>query len=243
MSTADPADTCLWLLPEHAVEPFVRRVDGLRLLTSPERERMERKHSAAARRRQLGARVLCRYALSARTGRPLDDWRFTAGPFGRPEVSPDPGGVRFNLSHTDGLIACVVTVGGRECGVDIEPTPAGADAVTHIPRHLAEGERAALANAPPGGRASRLAAYWVLKEAYLKALGVGMHRGLDGFTFSDPCAGPVTVDDPEHGPEETARWTFDLAYPSPGHVLAVAVRDAADRACAPALLHRFTLTG
>lgn len=105
-----PDPTFLWLLPEHAVDRFATALGGTRLLTAPERAGLERRLTAGARRRYLGARLLCRYALSARTGRPPDRWRFRTGEFGRPEPEPEEG-VRFNLSHTEGLIACVVTQG------------------------------------------------------------------------------------------------------------------------------------
>ena len=48
----------------------------------------------------------------------MDGPRFSIGPRGFPDL-------RFNLSHTDGLIACAVTI-GREVGVDVE----------HVGRHL-----------------------------------------------------------------------------------------------------------
>ncbi|GGO92442.1 4'-phosphopantetheinyl transferase [Wenjunlia tyrosinilytica] len=237
---ADPgrADTDLWLLPESAVARFVSRVEGVGLLRPAERERLDRMRTEGGRRRFLGGRALCRYALSARTGLPMDSWRFYEDEFGRPEPEPTGHSVRFNLSHTDGLIACVVTDEDRACGVDVERTPAGPQALRHVPRHLAEAEQATLDAAPPGVRAAKVAAYWVLKEAYLKALGVGMTRGLSGFTFSDPAAGSIRVDDPDHGAADRDRWLFDLFYPSPGHVLAIAVKGAR-----PGSLHRVPLTG
>ncbi len=110
MGAGEP--TFLWLLPERAVNGFATALGGTRLLTDDERAGLERRSGEGARRRYLGARLLSRYALSACTGRPLDRWRFTRGPHGRPEPQPSADGVRFNLSHCDGLIACVVTRGG-----------------------------------------------------------------------------------------------------------------------------------
>lgn len=218
---ADP--THLWLLPEHAVKRFAARLNGLRLLTAEERGRLDRLPTVGARRRYLGARLLCRYALSARTGRPLDGWRFRRGGYGRPEPEPAYDGVRFNLSHTDGLIACVVTQ-GRACGVDVERTPASA--AGRLTRHFAAAEQAELAALAPGGRAARVSELWVLKEAYLKALGTGLHRSLAGFSFPPRTPqGRIRVDDPERPPQASARWWFDLLHPGPGHILAVAAED------------------
>ncbi|PYC78001.1 4-phosphopantetheinyl transferase [Streptomyces tateyamensis] len=212
----------LWLLPESAVDGFAARHGGTALLTEAERELLARRRTPGARRRYLGARVLSRYALSARCGRPLGEWRFGHGPDGRPEPLGPADGLRFNLSHTDGLIACLVTEQAA-CGVDVEATPAGPDAVRYLPRFLAESERALLTG-PGAGPARTLAALWVLKEAYLKALGTGLRRGLAEFAFSTPHRTPIQLHDPDTPPGAPG-WQFELHYPAPGFVLATAVQD------------------
>jgi 4'-phosphopantetheinyl transferase len=229
-------DRYLWLLPEGAVEGFSERLGGSRLLSEEEQARMASLRTDGARRRYLGARMLSRYALSDRTGRPLDLWVFRRSEHGRPEALPPVDRVRFNLSHTDGMIACVVTH-DTDCGVDVERSPARPDAVAHLPRFFAPAERAVLSGRP-GLRASEIAEYWVLKEAYLKALGIGMRRELSGFALSPPAAGPIRVQDPQYDPARNAAWQFDLIYPHPGFVLAVAVDDGKSGG-----LHRIDLSG
>ncbi|GAA3019359.1 4'-phosphopantetheinyl transferase superfamily protein [Kitasatospora albolonga] len=214
------ADAHLYLLPERSVDGFAELHGGTGLLTRAERERMDRQRTAGARRRYLGARLLSRHALSDRDGRPVGEWRFAVAASGRPEAEPDGHALRFNLSHTEGLLACLVTE-GRTCGVDVEATPARPDAVTHLPRWFAPAERAALAGA--ADRAAAVAAYWVLKEAYLKALGTGLRRELDGFAVSAPWQPPIRLHDPLQPPDSD--WKFDLLHPAPGYVLATAVAD------------------
>ncbi|WP_405012847.1 4'-phosphopantetheinyl transferase family protein [Kitasatospora sp. NBC_01539] len=216
-------DGHLWLLPEPAVEAFAARHGGAALLGPDERAHLARLRREASRRRFLGGRVLARYALSARSGRPLDGWRVRAGDDGRPEPEPAGDGLRFNLSHTDGMVACLVTAGGT-CGVDVEPAVAGPDAVRHLPRHFAPAERAALAVLPEGERPAGIAAYWVLKEAYLKAVGTGLRRELSGFSFSPPAVTPIRLTDPLRPVAENAAWHFELLSPAPGFVLAAAVQ-------------------
>jgi 4'-phosphopantetheinyl transferase len=220
----DPDLTSLFLLPEGSIERFAARFGGLSLLTAEERARYRRLPAPGTRRRYLGARVLSRYALSARTGRPVDEWTFRTGRYGRPEARPEGDGMRFNLSHTKGLIVCAVTQ-GRSCGVDVERKQVSAEAVAHVSRHVAADERAQLAALPPAARSTRFSELWVLKEAYLKAMGTGLQRSLSGFCFPIASASEaIRVQDSEH-PAASARWRFDLIHPGPQHVLAVAVED------------------
>ncbi|KQV19134.1 MULTISPECIES: 4'-phosphopantetheinyl transferase superfamily protein [unclassified Kitasatospora] len=216
-------DGHLYLLAEASVDRFAERYGGDALLTREERLRMARQRTEAARRRFLGARLLSRHALSDRDGRPVGEWRFRTSPAGRPEPEPDGHALRFNLSHTDGLVACLVTEGGS-CGVDVERTPARPDAVTHLPRWFAPAERGELSHLT-AGLATGVAAYWVLKEAYLKAIGTGLRRELDGFAFSAPWRAPIRLTDPTLPAGEASRWRFELVNPAPGFVLAAVVEN------------------
>ncbi|MFC9115655.1 MULTISPECIES: 4'-phosphopantetheinyl transferase family protein [Streptomyces] len=212
--------TDLWLLPESAWDALAERLGGERLLTEEERARYARMAVPRRRRQFLAGRLLCRYALSARTGWPVHAWRFTTGPYGRPEPFPDHHGVRFSVAHTDGLAVCAVTR-GRTCGVDVECGPASVESAGHVARFLAPAERAELAGLPESERPARTRELWVLKEAYLKALGVGTHRSLDGFSFSPRTAPGITVTDPRQA--HPAGWWFRLLRPTPRHALALAV--------------------
>ena len=108
----------------HAVDRFA---DGARrdaaARTAPERaggdRRLDRGRAAPVPR--------CAAAVPLRAQRPhRPPARLVAlshRDFGRPGTGARPRrALRFNLSHTEGLIACVVTQ-GRGCGVDVGPTP------------------------------------------------------------------------------------------------------------------------
>ncbi|MEU6483272.1 4'-phosphopantetheinyl transferase superfamily protein [Streptomyces sp. NPDC046887] len=220
----DTGTADLWLLPEHAIAAFTAGLGGERLLTPAERIRRDRLFSPAARQRFLARRLLCRQALSARTGRPLDAWRFTTGRHGRPEPEDDRDGVRFSLASTPGLVVCAVTT-GRACGVDVEPYGLTAESAHHLARFFAPAERRELAALDPAARPARTGELWVLKEAYLKAQGAGLHRSLAEFSFTlrGPSGhGRITVRDPLHpGP-----WSFDLLdlrHPGARHLVALTV--------------------
>ncbi|NJQ14285.1 4'-phosphopantetheinyl transferase superfamily protein [Streptomyces bohaiensis] len=214
----------LWLLPEAAVPAFAERLGGVGVLSAAERARMARLRTSGARRRYFGARLLSRFALSEAAPVPPADWSFTTGRYGRPEPVRPPGGLRFNLSHTRGMLACVVSR-GRACGVDIERAAAPSETLQALQARFAPAERAALAALRPGPRATQVMAYWVLKEAYLKALGTGLLRAPDSFVLSAPHEPPVRVYDPPG--TLRPQWHLSLLHPGPEHVLAVATDGAA----------------
>lgn len=97
--------------------------------------------------------------------------------------------------------------------------------MTQLGRRLAPAERAALAASPAGVRGALAGELWVLKEAYLKALGTGLSRSLGGFSFGPRVDGRIAVHDPQQPAGTDSRWWFDLLYPGPGHVVAVATED------------------
>jgi 4'-phosphopantetheinyl transferase len=161
------------------------RLDAYRaLMSADEHERMARFAFERDRRAFVMTRALVRTTLSRYASIAAADWRFIANVHGRPEILDRPPGVpdlRFNLSHTDGLIACAVTV-GRDIGVDVEHTGRH---LTHdvAARHFAPSEVAALNALSAGDQQKVFFDYWTLKESYIKARGFGLALPLSDFAF------------------------------------------------------------
>jgi 4'-phosphopantetheinyl transferase len=202
------------------------------LLTPAELERTARFVFERGRREHLITRVLVRTTLS-RYYPAVDprSWQFNANPYGRPEiVAPATAPpLRFNVSHTERLIVCLVAA-GREIGVDVE------DIGRHAPldvadRYFSPHEAAELFSRPAAARPDRFFDYWTLKESYIKARGLGLQLPLDQFSFHlaaahQTSAPPITI---SFGPEiadDPATWQFSLRILTPRHRLAVAIRRA-----------------
>jgi 4'-phosphopantetheinyl transferase len=125
--------------------------------------------------------VVCRTTLRAILGEYLErlpgELTFRRGPYGKPYVDQPRASryLHFNVSHSDEL-ALVAVSRQREVGVDLErarPLDGIDDLVT---RYFAPAERLVLDRVPPDARLSTFYRYWTLKEAYLKAWGVGLSR-------------------------------------------------------------------
>src|SRR5579872_1485640 len=71
----------------------------------------------------LATRMLCRAVLSRYAAVEPGEWRFGAGKYGKPRIVGPRGfaSLRFNLTHTKGMIICLITRAG-DVGVDVEET-------------------------------------------------------------------------------------------------------------------------
>ncbi len=184
------------------------------------------------RRLYLAARALARSALSlyAPDVGP-DQWRFSLNRHGRPEIDGPAGRppLRFNLSHTDGLVACLVTL-ELDAGVDVEQIERRVNLVGVARHSFSELEAGEVERRRGRDRRERFFHYWTLKEAYIKARGMGLALPLRRFSYTFPRPGAVAVRfEPEVGDRER-EWQLALYQPSPLHYLAAAIRrgDAPD---------------
>lgn len=190
------------------------------LLSADERDRLAGFHREADRLGYLAAHGLARLALSSRGSTGPRDWQFSVTEHGRPEVRQVDGepALRFNLSHTRGTVACVVTE-RIDCGIDVENTAAPADVPLLTRGTLTAAERAALA-AHHGDQRHEFFRYWTLKEAYAKARGLGMSMRFSDVGFD--LTGPDIGVDPGAG-GDPHKWRFEQWCPTATTVLAVAL--------------------
>lgn len=201
-------------------------LDAYRTLLSPdEHERMARFVFERDRKAFLLTRALVRTTLSRYASIEPAAWQFITNVHGRPEILDRPSGVpdlRFNISHTDGLIACAVTI-GREVGVDVENI--GRRLMHDVAgRHFAPKEVSDLRRLPDEEQHRVFFDYWTLKESYIKARGFGLALPLGDFAFKlNPPSPPQITFEPGLD-DDPATWQFLQDWPTPQHRLALAVR-------------------
>ena len=103
------------------------------------------------------------------------DLRFDENEHGKPfaVVQNQPSSVSFNISHSGdfGLIAIGSSI---RIGIDIEQRRQRRDLETLIDTVLAPHERSAIQSVPMDRKADLFFDFWTVKEAVLKAVGVGM---------------------------------------------------------------------
>jgi 4'-phosphopantetheinyl transferase len=145
------------------------------MLSAEERERAEKISSAAGRTEFVFAHALIRAVLSQYHPVAPGEWRFARSPLGKPFIRAPAAAspLRFNLSHTRGLAAGVVTLASA-AGVDVERIEPHADLLAVAREFLpaaAVRELAALAGA---ARTIRFYEQWTRLEACAKAGGGGL---------------------------------------------------------------------
>ncbi|MEW5848462.1 MAG: 4'-phosphopantetheinyl transferase superfamily protein [Myxococcota bacterium] len=211
----------LWLLP----------VDGTATPESPfwawlhptERARHQRYLFPRNRDEFLLTRALVRSTLSRYVEVDPAAWVFRTNEHGRPEIAEPRVPLRFNLSNTQGLIACAVAW-ERDVGVDVENSAEKTDVTSIAGNYFSPQEVSSLFALPWERQRTRFFEFWTLKEAYIKARGMGLAIPLDQFSFLVADDAPIQVAlDPRLGDDATT-WQFALLRPASDFFAALAIR-------------------
>lgn len=229
-----PGQIHVWLAHPDLLGHGQLEARHLHLLSAAERARHQALRFARDRHHYLAAHALARRVLASHTGIAPDQLDFSQDAKGKPHpVLPAAcGAIGYNLSHTDGLVACVLARDAA-CGIDVEVRRPLDDlmalaATVFSPRELRE-----LAACAPDARQTRFYTLWTLKEAYAKATGDGIAADLSHVSFVPDGDTVAAHFDPGH-PGQRAPWRFFAAAAGDRHRLAVAVLPVQVDPAAPA---------
>ncbi|NKB70628.1 MAG: 4'-phosphopantetheinyl transferase superfamily protein [Candidatus Latescibacteria bacterium] len=187
-----------------------------RLLSPDESQRAASFRSNPHRARYIVARGFLRYLLGLYLQRDPAQIEFAYNPQGKPELAPPAAPpLHFNLSHSHNLALYALTR-DRLVGVDLEFIRPRVSIDQIARRFLAPAEQDALQAISPADRTRAFFTCWTRKEAYLKARGEGIMRGLDRFAVSLQPNAPALLSSPDDEPAEQARWRFADLQPGSG---------------------------
>ena len=207
-----------------SLEPDASTVERLRAtLAEDERGRARRFHFERDRLRFVTGRGVLRELLGRYLGRPPALIRFAYNEYGKPSLSEEVGGLRFNSSHSHGVALYAFTL-GNEVGVDVELLREDFASVEIAERFFSRAEVSALGSLPAHLRTEGFFNCWTRKEAYIKALGEGLSHPLDSFAVSLAPAEPACLISTDEDPSEADRWTIINLKPFQGYAAALAVR-------------------
>lgn len=213
------------------------------LLDDGEHRRLAALKATSRRREFVLGHALARIAMTRRVESVAPAaWRLGAGVGGRPEASALDGssGPALSIAHTRGLLVVAVASAG-EVGVDVEWCGREPHALALAERFFATAEVADLRARSEAAQVERFLALWTMKEAYLKARGVGLRLPLRDIVFRLPAgAAPAWMPGEEarhpapaiavaFAPkldERSSRWSFRQWAHAGGHLIGFAHGEA-----------------
>lgn len=221
---------------------YIRQVDLLvrykGLLTEDELQKQHNYRFEKKRHNALITRAFIRGLLSHYEAAPPYFWQFKTGVYGKPEIVNSQLPLRFNLSHTDNLIICAVTL-NDDIGCDVEMTNRNCEFLSIAESFFSSNEFDELIGNTGTQQCSRFFDYWTLKESYIKAWGQGLAIPLADFNFH---IGPsklhqyndnISLSFAPHRFDLIELWRNWLFYPNNEHRIAVSVKAQFDNQIRP----------
>ena len=222
-------ETHVWYVKPETVRDKMVLDTCMDALSEQEREQYRRFRFPDDSHHYLVSHALVRYALSAYFDMRPREWVFSLSDRGRPELA-NPGlpPIRFNLSHTKGLAACVVNL-SSDCGVDVERIYARHNPIGVAKRMFSTAEYEHMLQLHGHEQLEYFFTRWTLREAYVKARGIGISFPTHKLNFTVESDSDIKIDFDPDIQDDGGGWQFQLLPLSTEHVTSVAIRREVDK--------------
>lgn len=202
-------------------------------LNGAERERVQQSRSARVRDKLLQSRWWLRQCLSLQYGEmAAHAWPIVNDAHGKPQLSHQLKELplQFNVSHSGSYLAIVIARGHDAVGIDIEQIKPQRRWQDIAEQYFTGAELRLLQAQPSTEQAAMFYRLWVLKEALLKAKGLGLTAPLADYDFSGAELHSASTNAlrPVHRLQDAAKevWQSWLMAPIPDLLLAVTLANA-----------------
>ena len=201
------------------------------VLTVAEECRISQFQNGVARNEYIATRIFVRQLLSHYfPDTPPSAWNFKRNKYGKPRIERQIGGLglEFNISHSHGVVLCALSV-GVPIGVDVElrGRPARWEEIAESlfsPQEVRELHRAESADVH-----RKFFEHWTLKEAFIKAIGMGFSFPLQEFSVEVLGYDKVGIKFSDKIDEDSSQWRFRLFEAVEGYQCALAAKCGAGR--------------
>ena len=156
--------------PDRVLERFRKTLEA------DELDRAGRFHFEKHRRHFVAGRGFLRYVLARYLHVPPESLRFKYGAYGKPSLT----GLQFNMSHSHN-VGLVAVSEMKELGVDVEHIRADFATEDIARRFFSRAEVETFNTLATDEQVAAFFRCWTRKEAYIKAIGLGMSQPLDEF--------------------------------------------------------------
>lgn len=187
-------------VPDAGIGIWIARLSSLqdhyeRLRKVLSREELQRSASFYFERDRLRfilSRGMLRELLGHYLQRSPSGILFSFNAFGKPMISSKGGRQsEFNLSHSGGLVS--VIIGDMPVGVDIEHIRPGVDTDSLCRNYFSAEETETYFRTVPDERKALFFRIWTRKEAFMKAVGLGLAIPLKSFSVIGDNITPVCI--------------------------------------------------
>lgn len=197
----------------------------LSLLSVEEINKHNRFHFSEDRHLYLVSHALVRNVLAKYLEKQPADLKFHYTEHGKPEVclsKSDPI-LRFNLSHTAGLAACIVTI-NDDCGIDAEAIVNKTASLDIAHSMFSDSEFEHLKSLSGRSYLEEFFTRWTLREAYVKALGQGVDHLTNKLLFNITNDRDIDVSFQGERGDACQYWQFQVMRPTPNHIVTTAIK-------------------
>lgn len=211
MSVLKRNEIHLWLVEDQSVTDPDLLAAYLKTLSKDESQRHERLIFPRHRQQFLVSRALLRSVLADYLQIKPEEVRFAKNAYGKPRIASfdQEYPLSFNLSHTNELSVLAIS-SGNELGVDVEYLTRKVDILKLARRYFSPLETEALQKLDVSQFNDRFFYLWTLKEAYIKACGMGLAIPLKDFSFSFTGSQVEVsfVEDRQDNPDNWRFWQY-----------------------------------
>ena len=195
------------------------------LLSESEKSRAARFHFERDRNRYITAHGTLRQLLGRYLNVPAQDVRFNYGDYGKPELANDhaDGHIYFNMSHSSATALYGFT---RNCpiGVDIERIKEIPDMDEVAGQFFSAKEKNVFKKLAQVKKIRAFYRCWTVKEAFVKAVGHGLHLPLESIEVCIEPDQPNRLVQVNGDEREASKWWVKELTPGNGFAGAFAAR-------------------
>ncbi|WP_051271243.1 4'-phosphopantetheinyl transferase family protein [Shimazuella kribbensis] len=154
----------------------------LSILSIEEQEKAAKFHFSSDREKFVISHGIMRQLLSSYLACDPQEIQYEKNAYGKPSLSSPSSYVHFNLSHSSQLGALAVS--SHPIGVDIEYIHVLDDYVSLTKHFLSEKESKYFRDLESRDQKTAFYRAWTIKEAYIKAIGMGLSYPIEQVTMS-----------------------------------------------------------
>ena len=198
------------------------------IINEEEAEQQKRFYFKKHQHQYLITRALVRSVLSLNVDGAIKpaEWIFNKNKYGKPYISNIDlnSPMYFNVSHTENMIVLAVA-SSSEVGVDAEWMLRTGKTIELSEHFFSPLEAKLLRSLPAEKQKEYFYDLWTLKEAYIKACGMGLSIPLDQFSYSFSKKNEISVSFDSIRNERSRQWNFWQIKPNSTHRVAVAIKN------------------